>query len=289
MFRGLYTALITPFKDGKIDEKAFQSFIEWQISEGVHGIVPCGTTGESPTLSYEEHNRVVSLAVEVANKRVKVLAGTGSNSTDEAIMLTRHAKEAGADGALIVAPYYNKPTQEGLFQHYKAITEAVDIPIVLYNVPARSVIDIKDETIARLAKFPNIVGVKDASGDLARVCILRSLVGNDFQQISGEDMTAVAFNVQGGIGCISVTSNIAPKLCAQVQEKTLKGDFAGALAIHEQLVTLHQAMFYETSPGPVKYAASLMGKCQPDLRLPLVQVSDVTKGRIKDAMQSITF
>ncbi len=285
MFQGIYTALITPFKNGKIDEKAFQSFVEWQIAEGVHGLVPCGTTGESPTLTYEEHNRVISLCVEAAKGRAKVLAGTGANSTDEAIMLTKHAEKAGADGALIVSPYYNKPTPEGVYQHYKAIAESVKLPIIMYNIPGRSVIDIKDETIARIAQIPNIVGNKDATGDLARVSTLRALVGKDFQQISGEDMTAIAFNAQGGIGCISVTSNIAPRLCAEVQNRSLKGDFSGALAVHDKLVPLHQAMFCETSPGPVKYAASLMGKCSPDLRLPLVQPGDASKARVQKAMQ----
>jgi 4-hydroxy-tetrahydrodipicolinate synthase len=285
MFRGLYTALLTPFKNGKIDEKAFQSFIEWQIAEGVHGLVPAGTTGESATLSYEEHNRVVSLCVEAAAGKVKVLAGTGANSTDEAIMFTQHAKKAGADGALIVAPYYNKPTPEGIYQHYKAIAEAADIPIMLYNVPGRTALDIKDDTIARLAKVKNIVGVKDATGDLSRVCTLRMKAGNTFQQISGEDMTAIAFNAQGGVGCISVTSNIAPKLCAEVQSKSLAGDFAGALAIHDKLVALHQAMFLETSPGPVKYAASLLGKCALELRLPLVPPGEAVQARVREAMQ----
>ena len=287
MFTGLYTALITPFKNGKVDEKAYQSLIEWQISEGVHGLTPCGTTGESPTLTYEEHNRVVSLCIEVAKGRVKVLPGTGANSTEEAIMFTRHAKNAGADGALVVSPYYNKPTPEGIYQHYKAIAEAVDIPIIIYNIPGRSVIDIKDETLERLSKLPNVVGVKDATGDLSRVSTLRARLGKDFQQLSGEDMTAIGFNAQGGIGCISVTSNIAPKLCAEVQNKTLKGDFAGALAIHDTLVELHQAMFCETSPGPVKYAASLMGKCLPDVRLPLVQPTEASKIRIRNVMQKV--
>lgn len=287
MFSGIYTALITPFKNGQIDEKAFQSFVEWQIAEGVHGVVPCGTTGESPTLSYEEHNRLISLCVEAAAGRVKVLAGTGSNSTQEAIMLTEHARKAGADGALIVAPYYNKPTQEGLYQHYKAISDAVDMPIVLYNVPSRTVVDIKDETVERLAGLSNIVGIKDATGDLARVNTLRARAGKDFWQISGEDMTAVAFNAQGGVGCISVTSNVAPKLCTEVQNLTLKGDFAGALAVHEKLVELHQAMFLETNPGPVKYAVSLLGKCQPDVRLPLVQPSGATKTLVKKAVNSV--
>jgi len=285
MFRGLYTALITPFKNGKIDEKAFASFVEWQVAQGVHGLVPAGTTGESATLTYEEHNRVISLCVEAAGGKAKVMAGTGANSTEEAIMLTRHAKKAGADGALIVSPYYNKPTPEGIYQHYKAIAEAVDIPIVVYNIPGRSVIDIKDETLERLAKIKNIVGIKDATGDLGRVSTLRARVGKKFCQLSGEDMTAIAFNAQGGVGCVSVTSNIAPKLCAEVQNKTLASDFAGALAIHDKLVTLHQAMFCETSPGPVKWAASLMGKCKPDLRLPLVQPTEASKARVKEAME----
>ncbi len=285
MFHGLYTALITPFKNGKIDEKSFQSLVEWQIAEGVHGLVPCGTTGESPTLTYEEHKRVVALCVEAAAGKVKVLAGTGANSTDEAIMFTRHAKQAGADGALIVAPYYNKPMPEGIYQHYKAIAKTVEIPIVIYNIPGRSVIDIKDDTLERLAKISNIVGVKDATGDLSRVSTLRARVGKEFTQLSGEDMTAIAFNAQGGVGCISVTSNIAPKLCALVQRKTLAGDYAGALEVHDKLVALHSVMFCETSPGPVKHALSLMGKCSPDLRLPLVPPSDATQAKVKDVLK----
>jgi 4-hydroxy-tetrahydrodipicolinate synthase len=223
--------------------------------------------------------------VEVAKGRIKVLAGTGANSTEEAIMLTKHAKKVGADGALIVSPYYNKPTPEGIYQHYKAIAEAADIPIVIYNIPGRSVIDIKDETIERLAKLPGIVGIKDASGDLARVSTLRARVGAAFTQISGEDMTAIGFNALGGVGCISVTSNIAPKLCAEIQNKTLAGDFTGALSMHDKLIALHQVMFCETSPGPVKYAASLMGKCEETLRLPLVPPSDAHKTRIREAMK----
>lgn len=284
MFSGIYTALITPFSNGQLDEKTFQSFVEWQVSEGVHGVVPCGTTGESPTLSYEEHNRVVSLCVEAAKGRVKVMAGTGANSTDEAIMLTKHARKAGADAALIVAPYYNKPTQEGIYQHYKAIASAVDIPIILYNVPGRSVVNISDETIERLAKIPNIVGIKDATGDLARVCTLRARVGDAFQQISGEDMTAVAFNVQGGIGCISVSSNVAPRQCAEVQNLTLKGKYKEAFALHEKLVPLHDAMFCETSPAPVKYAAHLLGKCALELRLPMLPPTEASRARVREAM-----
>jgi 4-hydroxy-tetrahydrodipicolinate synthase len=288
MFKGIYTALITPFKDGKVDEKAFQSFVEWQIEQGVHGLVPCGTTGESPTLTHDEHNRVIDLCVEVARGRVKVIAGTGSNSTDEAIMTTRHAKKAGADGALIVAPYYNKPTQEGLYQHFKAINDAVELPIILYNVPGRTVVDIKDDTIARLAQLSNIVGLKDATGDLARVYTLREkLAGKAFQLLSGEDMTAVSFNATGGQGCISVSSNIAPKACAQVQEACISGDFAKAHALNVQLAPLHDVMFCETSPGPLKYAASLMGKCSPALRLPLVEPSAASKALVEKVLLSL--
>ena len=287
-FKGIYTALITPFKDGKVDEKAFQSFVQWQIQQGVHGLVPCGTTGESPTLTHEEHNRVIDLCVEVARgSKAKVVAGTGSNSTDEAIMTTRHAKKAGADAALIIAPYYNKPTQEGLYQHFKAINDAVDIPIILYNVPGRTVVDMKDETIARLAELANIVGLKDATGDLARVYTLRKKLKKPLQLLSGEDMTAVSFNVSGGQGCISVSSNIAPRACAQVQEACLAGDYEKAQLIQDTLVELHDAMFCETSPGPVKYAASLMGKCSPELRLPLVEPSEASKNRLREVLLSL--
>ena len=287
MFQGIYTALITPFSNGKIDEKAFQSFVEWQISEGVHGLVPCGTTGESPTLSHEEHNRVVAMCIEVAKGRVPVMAGTGSNSTEEAIMMTRHAKKAGADGALIVAPYYNKPTQEGIYQHYKAIHDAVEIPIVIYNIPGRSTINITDDTLARLSALPNIVGVKDATGDLARPYTLRAIQKKKLALLSGEDMTAVAFNASGGQGCISVTSNIMPKRCAEVQEACLSGDYAKALKLHDTLVALHNVMFCETSPAPVKFAASLLGKCKPDVRLPLVQVSDINQNQITQLLKNL--
>jgi 4-hydroxy-tetrahydrodipicolinate synthase len=287
MFSGLFTALVTPFKQNRIDEKAFQAFVEWQVAEGVHGLVPCGTTGESPTLTYEEHDRVIELCVEAVAGRAKVMAGTGSNATEEAIRFTKHAKKAGADGALVVAPYYNKPTQEGLFQHYKAIAEAVDIPIVIYNIPGRSVINLTDETLARLAKLPNIVGVKDATGDLARVSTLRAAAGREFCQLSGEDMTAVAFNAQGGAGCISVTSNVMPKRCAEIQNAALKGDFKKALELHDTLVPLHAAMFCETNPTPVKYAVSLLGKCTPDVRLPLVPPGEAAKARVREAMRAL--
>jgi 4-hydroxy-tetrahydrodipicolinate synthase len=302
MFQGIYTALITPFKDGKIDEGAFQAFCEWQIAQGVHGLVPCGTTGESPTLTHEEHNRVIDLTIEVAqslNKngsRVPVMAGTGSNSTAEAIMTTRHAKKSGADCALVVAPYYNKPTQEGLYQHFKAINDAVDLPIIMYNIPGRSVVNMTDETIARLAELPNIVGLKDATGDLARPYTLRALLsppqsppqaGGKFCMFSGEDMTAVAFNISGGQGCISVASNIAPKECAEVQNLCLSGDYKAAAVLQDTLVALHSVLFCETSPAPVKYAASLMGKCSNELRLPLVPAQESSKKRIAEVLKNL--
>jgi 4-hydroxy-tetrahydrodipicolinate synthase len=287
MFFGIYTALVTPFKDKTIDEKAFQDFVAWQIKEGVHGVVPCGTTGESPTLTYEEHSRVIELCIEVAKGKVKVMAGTGANNTVEAIMFTKHAQKLGADGALIVTPYYNKPTQEGLFQHYKAIHDATEIPIVVYNIPGRSVVDIKDETFERLAKLPRIIGIKDATGDLARVSSLRARVGDRFNLLSGEDITAVAFNAQGGQGCISVSSNIVPRACAAVQNAMREGDFKTALALHEPLVPLHQVMFCETNPAPVKYAVSKMHKLAPNVRLPLVMPGGESCDRIETVMRSL--
>lgn len=286
MFKGAITALITPFKDGKVDEAAYQAFIEWQIAEGIHGVVPCGTTGESPTLSHAEHNRVIELCIEAVAGRVPVIAGAGSNSTEEAIMMANHAKIVGADAVLVVTPYYNKPTQEGMYQHFKAIHDAVEIPIILYNIPGRSVVDMHDDTIARLAQLPNIVGLKDATGDLSRISKLRQKVDKDFCHLSGEDPTALAFNAQGGAGCISVTSNIVPKLCASLHNTWFKGNTKQALDIHDQLTPLHLAMFCETSPGPVKYAASLLGHCRPEVRLPLVEVSDQNKGLIRSTLQS---
>lgn len=285
--RGIFTALITPFKNGKVDEKAFQDLVDWQIKEGVHGVVPCGTTGESPTLSYEEHHRVVELCIEAAAGRVPVMAGSGSNSTQEAIQFSKHAEKAGADALLVVAPYYNKPMQEGIYQHYKAISEAVSLPVIVYNIPGRSVINITDDTLARLAKLPNIAGVKDATGDLARPWLLRAKAGQNFLQFSGEDMTAVSFNASGGIGCISVTSNILPRLCADIQNACLTGDFVKAITMQDKLVEMHNVMFCETSPGPVKYAASLLGKCQPDVRLPLVPPSAESQQRIRAAMENL--
>jgi 4-hydroxy-tetrahydrodipicolinate synthase len=279
-------ALITPFRDGKVDEKRFQSFVDWQIGEGTHGVVPCGTTGESPTLSHAEHKRVVELCIEVAKGRVPVIAGTGSNSTEEAIDFTRHAKEAGADGALIVTPYYNKPTQEGLYQHFKAINDAVDLPIIIYNIPPRCVIDMSVATMARLAKLPNIVGVKDATNDLARPLRTRAAIGPDFAILSGEDVTALPLLAQGGDGCISVTANVAPRACAKMHEAWQKGDVSAAMQINERLGPLHDALFVETSPAPVKYAASLIEKSTPDVRLPLVPASPEAREKVRSAMRA---
>ena len=287
MFKGSFVALITPFRNGKVDEKAFKRLVEWQIAEGTHGLVPCGTTGESPTLSHEEHMRVVELCVEVSAGRVPVLAGAGSNSTAEAIKLTKHAKQAGADGALIVTPYYNKPTQSGLYAHYKAIHDAVKLPIVIYNIPPRSVIDMSVETMAALSKLPRIVGVKDAVGDIGRPLRQRAASGTKFAQLSGDDINAPAYNAHGGVGCISVTGNIAPKLCAKLQEASLAGDMKTALALQEKLLPLHVNLFIESNPTPVKYAASLLGLCEPDVRLPLVELSDNSKKAVRAAMAAV--
>lgn len=286
MFKGSITALITPFRDGRVDEAAFQSFVEWQIAEGTDGFVPCGTTGESPTLSHEEHHRVVELCVEVAKGKAPVIAGAGSNSTAEAIDLARHARKVGADAILVVTPYYNKPTQEGLYQHFKAINDAVDIPIVIYNIPGRCVIDMSVETMARLAKLPNIVGVKDATNDIVRPLRTRLAIGREFCQLSGEDANAVAFLAQGGVGCISVTANIAPGLCARMQDAWAAGDLATVFDLRDRLTPLHDAMFCETNPAPVKYGASLLGRCDGGVRLPLVAISDASKQKVKSAMLS---
>jgi 4-hydroxy-tetrahydrodipicolinate synthase len=285
MFRGSITALITPFAaDGKVDSRAFQAFVDWQIREGTHGLVPCGTTGESPTLSHDEHHRVVQLCVEAAAGRVPVIAGTGSNSTEEAIQLTRHAQQAGAQAALIVTPYYNKPTQEGLYQHYRAIHEATDLPIIIYNIPGRSVVDMSVATMARLAQLRRIVGVKDATADLVRPLRTRLEIGPDFCQLSGEDATALAFLAQGGVGCISVTSNVAPRLCATMQNAWADGNLTEAYRIRDLLMPLHNALFCETSPGPVKHAVSLLGKCIDSVRLPLVTASETARPLVRDAL-----
>lgn len=285
MFKGSLVALITPFRDGKVDADGFQSFVEWQIAEGTHGLVPVGTTGESPTLSHEEHRRVVELCVEAARGRVPVIAGTGSNSTAEAIELTAHAKAAGADAALVVTPYYNKPTQEGLYQHYKAIHDAVDLPVIIYNIPGRCVVDMTVETMARLAELPRIVGVKDATNDLARPLRTRTEIGPDFCQLSGEDATVTGFLAQGGHGCISVTGNVAPRLCATMHEAWQAGDLARMGEIRDHLMPLHQALFCETSPAPVKFAASLLGKARDEVRLPLVPATAGARDRVRAAMR----
>lgn len=284
MFKGSIVALITPFTDSGVDEKAFQALVEWQIAEGTHGLVPCGTTGESPTLSHAEHERVVELCVQTAAGRVPVIAGTGSNSTAEAVRLTQHAAKVGANAALVVTPYYNKPTQEGLYRHYKAIHDAVDLPIVVYNIPSRSVIDMSVETMARLAELPNIVGVKDATGDIARVSKTRLTMGPSFCQLSGDDATALAVLAHGGHGCISVTANVAPRLCAEFQNAWGAGKWERCLAIQDQLMPLHEALFIESNPGPIKYAASLLKRCAPQTRLPLAPLMASTQERVRHAM-----
>ena len=287
MLKGSMVALITPMReDGSVDEKAFQDLVEWQIAEGTEGLIPVGTTGESPTLSHDEHKRVVEMCVETTKRRVPVIAGTGSNSTAEAIELTRHAKKAGADAALIVTPYYNKPTQEGLFLHYTAIADAVDLPIIIYNIPGRSVIDMSVETMGRLAKHRNIVGVKDATANLTRPLHTTRACGKDFVQLSGEDHTVLAYMASGGHGCISVTANVAPRLCADMHKAWRDGKVAAAMEIQDRLVPLHDALFSETSPGPVKYAASLLGKTVDKCRLPLAPTSAATKEKVRAAMVS---
>lgn len=285
MLRGSITALITPMLNGRVDEKAFASFVDWQIAEGTMGLVPVGTTGESPTVSHEEHQRIVEICVEVANKRVPVLAGAGSNATAEAVSLAKFAEATGADAVLSVVPYYNKPNQEGLFQHFSAVAKAVGIPVILYSVPGRTVVDLTIDTIARLREaHPNIVGVKDATADLGRASLQRVKLGAEFILLSGEDITALAFNAHGGHGCISVTSNIAPRLCAELQELSLAGDFKGALAIQDKLVHLHKNLFLEPNPTAVKYAANRLNLCANELRLPLVPVSEATQEAVDFAL-----
>lgn len=284
MFKGSITALITPFLDGVFDSDAYVKLIERQITEGTHGLVPVGTTGESPTLSHDEHKEVVGTCIRASGGRVPVIAGTGSNSTDEAVELTKHAKSAGADGVLVVTPYYNKPTQEGLYLHYKAINDCTDIPIIIYNIPGRSVIDMSVDTMARLFALPNIVGVKDATSDMARASKQRGVLGPDFNMLTGEDASALGFMAHGGSGAISVTANIAPGLCARFQNACLAGDFRAALEIQDRLTPVHEAMFVESNPGPVKYAAELLGLCSSETRLPLAPVSDNTRKIVKAAL-----
>ncbi len=285
MFKGSFTALITPFTESGINEAGFQSFVDWQIGEGVDGIVPVGTTGESPTLSWDEHKRVTELSVEVAKGRVPVIAGAGSNSTAEAVDFARHAHAVGADAILVVTPYYNKPTQEGLYQHFKAVAGAADIPLLIYNIPGRSVVDMSVETMARLARIPNVVGVKDATNDLARPSAIRDLIGPDFCQLSGEDATAAGYLAQGGHGCISVTSNVAPRLCAAMHNAWWAGDLKTFAEIRDKLAPLHRALFLESSPAPVKYAADLIGKAPSRVRLPLVGIGDDTKAAVRSALE----
>ena len=285
MFSGSITALVTPFANGKVDDAAFQHFCEWQIAEGSNGLVPCGTTGESATLSHDEHERVIRLCVEAAVGRVPVIAGTGSNSTEEAVSLTRSAKASGVDAALIVTPYYNKPTQEGLYQHYKHIHDSVDIPIIIYNIPGRTGIDMSVETMARLAKLPGIVGVKDAAGDLARPARTRLAIGADFCQLAGDDPTAAAFLAQGGHGVISVVANVAPKASAQLQAAWKAGDLKKLAEYRDLLTPLGQALFVEVNPVPVKYAVSLLGYCEPSVRLPLVEATPAARTAVEAAMR----
>jgi 4-hydroxy-tetrahydrodipicolinate synthase len=272
-FRGSFTALVTPFKNGGLDEAGFRGLVDWQIAEGTNGLVPVGTTGESPTLSHDEHKRVVEWCVDQAKGKVPVVAGSGSNSTQEAVELSRHAEKAGASAVLIVTPYYNKPTQDGLYSHFKAINDAIGIPIIIYNIPGRSVVDQK-----------NIAGVKDATANMVRVSQQRAAMGADFNQLSGEDGTALGFMAHGGHGCISVTSNVAPRLCAEFQGACLRGDYATALKLQDKLMPLHNALFIETNPSPAKYALSLLGRCAEAVRLPLVTVGDKTKAAVREAM-----
>lgn len=280
MFRGSMPALVTPFKNGAVDLETLRKLVDWHVDQGSHGLVPVGTTGESPTLSHEEHDLVVAEVVKAAAGRIPVIAGAGSNNTAESIRLAAHAKEAGAAAALVVTPYYNKPTQDGLIAHYTAITETVDLPVIIYNIPGRSVVDMTPATMGTLAKLKNIIGVKDATGDLARVCQQRITCGKDFIQLSGEDPTAHGFNAQGGVGCISVTANVAPKLCSEMQTACLDGDYKKALDLQDRLMPLHQAIFTEPGLCGAKYAMSALGLCEEEVRLPLVPVSEGTRAKI---------
>jgi 4-hydroxy-tetrahydrodipicolinate synthase len=284
-FKGSFTALVTPFRDGAVDEKSFRDFVNWQIDEGSHGLVPVGTTGESPTLSHDEHRAVVKACIEEAKGRVPVIAGAGSNNTLEAVDLAKFAEQAGADALLVVTPYYNKPTQEGLFRHFKAVNDAVGIPIIIYNIPPRSVVDMSVETMARLFELKNIAGVKDATGNVARVSQQRHAMGPEFNQLSGEDMTALAFNAAGGHGCISVTANIAPRLCSELQVATLKGDYVKANEIQDRLIPLHHAVFIEPGVAGAKAGLAELGRVKDEVRLPLVPVTDGARDQIRKAMR----
>ena len=284
MFKGSNVALITPFKDNKLDEESYIKIINHHLENGTNGLVPVGTTGESPTLSHDEHKNVIETCVKAVKKKVPVIAGTGSNNTDEAIDFIEHASSVGADAALVVTPYYNKPTQEGMYQHFKKLNDISDIPIIIYNIPGRCVVDMSVETMARLSQLDKIIGVKDATADISRTSLQRHVIGENFIQLSGEDMTALALMAHGGRGCISVTSNVAPRLCAELQDACLSYDFKKALAIQDKLIPLHKALFLETSPAPVKYALSLLDYCEDVVRLPLVSITSETQVAVRDAM-----
>ncbi|MFL5335058.1 MAG: 4-hydroxy-tetrahydrodipicolinate synthase [Geminicoccaceae bacterium] len=287
MFHGSIVALVTPFSNGALDEQAFQSLVAWHLEQGTEGFVPVGTTGESPTLNYAEHERVIELCIEAVAGRAPVIAGTGSNSTEEAISLTRHAKRAGADAALVVTPYYNKPTQDGLYAHYRAIHDSVDLPLIIYNIPGRSVVDMTPETMARLARLPNVVGVKDSSADIVRPLHTYAACGAEFCQLSGEDANILAFLAHGGHGCISVTANVAPRLCAQLHRAWRDGRPDEALAVHRRLLALHKALFCETSPAPAKYALSRLGRSTAEVRLPLVALSERGRAEVDAALLAV--
>ncbi|OEJ69406.1 4-hydroxy-tetrahydrodipicolinate synthase [Magnetovibrio blakemorei] len=287
MYKGSFVALLTPFQDGIVDEKAYQSFVDWQVKQGTDGVIPCGTTGESPTLTHAEHRRVTEMCIEVTAGRIPVMAGAGSNSTAEAVALAVHAEQAGANSVLVVTPYYNKPTQAGLYAHFKAVNDAVGIPIFIYNIPGRSVVDMSLETMKRLSELPNIAGVKDATGDVARPVAYAKALGPDFCQMSGEDATAIPYLAAGGHGCISVTANIAPALCAEQHAAWAAGNVARAMEIQQMLIPVHQSMFCESSPGPVKYAAQLMGLCSAEMRLPLCEIADSSKIQVENAIRTL--
>ena len=284
MFLGSIPALITPFKEGNVDYNSFNKIIEWSISEGSHGFVPCGTTGESPTLNHEEHKKVVEECIRIVDKRVPIIAGTGSNSTHEAIEFTSHAEKSGANAALIVTPYYNKPTQEGLYKHFESISNNTSLPIIIYNIPGRSVVDMSIDTMNELSKIHNIIGVKDATNDLFRPLLTRTKIKKDFCYLSGEDGTAIPYLAQGGHGCISVTANIAPKLCSEMHNSWRNNEIDNALKINLKLAKIHHALFVETSPGPVKFAAELLDLCSSDTRLPLAPIKESTKNLVRNSM-----
>jgi len=284
-FKGSITALVTPFRGGDFDEAAFRAFVDWQITNGTHGLVPVGTTGEGATLSHEEHHRVVEVCIAEAKGRVPVIAGAGSNNTAEAVSLAVHAEKAGADGLLVVVPYYNKPSQEGMYRHFKAVNDAVGIPIIIYNIPPRTVVDMSIDTMKRLFELPNIAGVKDATGNLGRIALQRHQLGKDFIQLSGDDMTALAVMAHGGHGCISVTSNVMPRACADAQRACLDGNFVDAMKIHDRLIPLHSALFIEPNPAGPKYALSRIGKMSEEVRLPMVAAGAAARSAIDAAMK----